>query len=29
VLPPDVAASLGRVLARPGMRAALVDLADR
>jgi antitoxin component of MazEF toxin-antitoxin module len=28
VLPPDVAA-LGRVLARPGMRAALAYLADR
>ncbi len=29
VLPPDVAESLGRVLARPGMRAALEYLADR
>jgi antitoxin component of MazEF toxin-antitoxin module len=28
VLPADVAAALGRVLARPGMRAALEYLAD-
>ena len=28
-LPPDAAAALGRVLARPGTRAALEYLADR